>query len=147
MYIERVTEIDENILKAFQYFIPELTSEKDRIPTTENLENVTSSPNNYLLVAKENDDIIGTLTLVFYWVPSGVKAWIEDVIVDDKARGKGVATALIWHALNLARENGAEKVDLSSRPWREAANNLYLKLGFEKERPICIGSISREFDI
>ena len=132
MYIERVTEIDENILKAFQYFIPELTSEKDRIPTTENLENVTSSPNNYLLVAKENDDIIGTLTLVFYWVPSGVKAWIEDVIVDDKARGKEVATALIWHALNLARENGAEKVDLSSRPWREAANNLYLKLGFEK---------------
>ena len=132
MYIERVTEIDENILKAFQYFIPELTSEKDRIPTTENLENVTSSPNNYLLVAKENDDIIGTLTLVFYWAPSGVKAWIEDVIVDDKARGKGVATALIWHALNLARENGAEKVDLSSRPWREAANNLYLKLGFEK---------------
>ena len=132
MYIERVTEIDENILKAFQYFIPELTSEKDRIPTTENLENVTSSPNNYVLVAKENDDITGTLTLVFYWVPSGVKAWIEDVIVDDKARGKGVATALIWHALNLARENGAEKVDLSSRPWREAANNLYLKLGFEK---------------
>ena len=105
MYIERVTEIDENILKAFQYFIPELTSEKDRIPT---------------------------LTLVFYWVPSGVKAWIEDVVVNDKARGKGVATALIWHALNLARENGAEKVDLSSRPWREAANNLYLKFGFEK---------------
>ena len=132
MYIERITEIDEEIIKAFQYFIPELTKEQDRIPTIEELENVVSSSNNYLLIAKENDDIIGTLTLVFYWVPSGVKAWIEDVIVDDKARGKGVATALIWHALNLARENGAEKVDLSSRPWREAANNLYLKLGFEK---------------
>jgi ribosomal protein S18 acetylase RimI-like enzyme len=132
MNIERVTEINEKILSAFQYFIPELTNEKNRIPTKEDLEVVVSSPNNYLLVAKENDDIIGTLTLVFYWVPSGVKTWIEDVIVSDKARGKGVATALMWHALGLAREKGAEKVDLSSRPWREAANSLYLKMGFEK---------------
>ena len=132
MNIERVTEINEKILSAFQYFIPELTNEKNRIPTKEDLEVVVSSPNNYLLVAKENDDIIGTLTLVFYWVPSGVKTWIDDVIVSDKARGKGVATALMWHALGLAREKGAEKVDLSSRPWREAANSLYLKMGFEK---------------
>lgn len=132
MNIERVTEINEKILSAFQYFIPELTNEKNRIPTKEDLEVVVSSPNNYLLVAKENDDIIGTLTLVFYWVPSGVKTWIEDVIVSDKARGKGVATALMWHALGLAREKGAEKVDLSSRSWREAANSLYLKMGFEK---------------
>ena len=124
MNIERVTEINEKILSAFQYFIPELTNEKNRIPTKEDLEVVVSSPNNYLLVAKEDDDIIGTLTLVFYWVPSGVKTWIEDVIVSDKARGKGVATALMWHALGLAREKGAEKVDLSSRPWREAANSL-----------------------
>lgn len=132
MHIERITEIDEKILSAFQYFIPELTNEKDRIPTKEDLEYVISSPNNYILIAKEGDDILGTLTLVFYWVPSGVKTWIEDVIVADKARGKGVATALMWHALDLAREKGAQKVDLSSSPWREAANNLYLKLGFEK---------------
>ena len=132
MQIERITEVDENILNAFQKFIPKLTNEKDRVPTTEDLERVISSSNNYLIIAKEGDEIIGTLTLVFYWVPSGVKAWIEDVIVDDKARGKGVATALMWHALGLAREKGAEKVDLSSRSWREAANSLYLKMGFEK---------------
>lgn len=132
MIIERVTEIDEKTVKSFQYFIPELTNEKDRIPTKKDLENVVSSPNTYLLIAKAEDNIIGTLTLVFYWVPSGIKTWIEDVIVSDIARGKGVATALMWHALNLARENGAEKVDLSSRPWRNAANNLYLKMGFEE---------------
>lgn len=132
MHIERVTEINDNILTAFQKFIPDLTNETDRFPTKEDLEKVVSSSNNYLLIAREGDDIIGTLTLVFYWVPSGVKTWIEDVIVGENARGKGVATALMWHALNLAREKGAEKVDLSSRPWREAANNLYIKLGFEK---------------
>ena len=132
MQIERVTEVDEKILEAFQKFIPELTNEKDRVPTKEDLENVVSSPNNYLFVAEEENEIIGTLTLVFYRVPSGIKAWIEDVIVSDKARGKGVATALIWHAINIARENKAQKVDLSSSPWREAANKLYVKLGFEK---------------
>lgn len=132
MYIERVTEINDKILEAFQYFIPELTNEKDRVPTTEDLERVISSSNNHLLIAKDGDVILGTLTLVFYKVPSGIKAWIEDVIVSDEARGKGVATALIWHAINIAQENQAEKVDLSSSPWREAANNLYLKLGFQK---------------
>lgn len=132
MHIERVTEINDNILTAFQRFIPDLTNETNRFPNKEDLEKVVSSSNNYLLMAREGDDIIGTLTLVFYWVPSGVKTWIEDVIVGENARGKGVATALMWHALNLAREKGAEKVDLSSRPCREAANNLYIKLGFEK---------------
>ena len=132
MNIDRITEIDEETLKAFQYFIPELTNEKDRVPTKEDLEKVVSSPNNYLLIAKDDNKIIGTLTIAFYWVPSGVKTWIEDVIVSDEARGKGVATALMWHALGLAREKGAEKIDLSSRPWRKAANSLYLKMGFEK---------------
>jgi ribosomal protein S18 acetylase RimI-like enzyme len=70
--------------------------------------------------------------LAFYRVPSGLKAWVEDVIVDESARGKGVATALIEHALQVAREKGAFKVDLTSLPRRIAANRLYQKIGFEK---------------
>jgi len=132
MHIERVTHIDEAIISAFDKFIPELTNDKDRHPTIDDLNKVISSDDNYLLIATEGFEIIGTLTLVFYRVPSGLKTWIEDVIVDDSARGKGVATALMWHALDLAQKKGAVKVDLSSQPWREAANNLYIKLGFEK---------------
>lgn len=132
MFIERITNIDEKTANALQLLIPELTNDQNRIPTIENLEKVISSPNNFVFIAKNNDEIIGTLTLVFYWIPSGLKVWIEDVIVSNNARGKGVATALMWHAIGIARENGAKKIDLSSSPWREAANNLYLKLGFEK---------------
>src|SRR5690554_1298904 len=132
MHIERVTQIDKAIISAFEKFIPELTNDNDRVPTIEDLKEVISSDDNYLLIATEGFEIIGTLTLVFYRVPSGLKTWIEDVIVDDSARGKGVATALMWHALDLAQKKGAVKVDLSSQPWREAANNLYIKLGFEK---------------
>jgi ribosomal protein S18 acetylase RimI-like enzyme len=132
MFIERITNIDERTANTLQLLIPELTNDQNRIPTIENLEKVISSPNNFVFIAKNNDEIIGTLTLVFYWIPSGLKVWIEDVIVSNNARGKGVATALMWHAIGIARENGAKKIDLSSSPWREAANNLYLKLGFEK---------------
>lgn len=132
MFIERITNIDEKTANALQLLIPELTNDQNRIPTIEDLEKVISSPNNFIFIAKNNDEIIGTLTLVFYWIPSGLKVWIEDVIVSNNARGKGVATALMWHAIGIARENGAKKIDLSSSPWREAANNLYLKLGFEK---------------
>ena len=132
MFIERITNIDERTANALQLLIPELTNDQNRIPTIENLEKVISSPNNFIFIAKNNDEIIGTLTLVFYWIPSGLKVWIEDVIVSNNARGKGVANALMWHAIGIARENGAKKIDLSSSPWREAANNLYLKLGFEK---------------
>lgn len=132
MFIERITNIDERTANALQLLIPELTNDQNRIPTIEDLEKVISSPNNFIFIAKNNDEIIGTLTLVFYWIPSGLKVWIEDVIVSNNARGKGVATALMWHAIGIARENGAKKIDLSSSPWREAANNLYLKLGFEK---------------
>lgn len=132
MFIERITNIDEKTANALQLLIPELTNDQNRIPTIEDLEKVISSPNNFVFIAKNNDEIIGTLTLVFYWIPSGLKVWIEDVIVSNNARGKGVATALMWHAIGIARENGAKKIDLSSSPWREAANNLYLKLGFEK---------------
>lgn len=132
MFIERITNIDERTANALQLLIPELTNDQNRIPTIEDLEKVISSPNNFVFIAKNNDEIIGTLTLVFYWIPSGLKVWIEDVIVSNNARGKGVANALMWHAIGIARENGAKKIDLSSSPWREAANNLYLKLGFEK---------------
>ncbi|MGI6073027.1 MAG: GNAT family N-acetyltransferase [Fermentimonas sp.] len=132
MKIERVTHIDDNILKAFQKFIPELTKDPERIPTKDDLKKVIQSPNNYLFIATKGNNVLGSLTLAFYNVPSGIKAWIEDVIVDDEARGQGVATALISHAIETAELNGATKLDLSSQPWRQAANNLYVKMGFKR---------------
>jgi ribosomal protein S18 acetylase RimI-like enzyme len=65
-------------------------------------------------------------------LPTGVRAWIEDVVVDDGSRGAGVASALVAAALERAQEQGARTVDLTSRPDREAANRLYVRLGFER---------------
>ena len=131
MHIDRLTQVDESTFDAFKKLMPQLTG-KEKYPSLEELEKVVQSKDTFLFFAREKEEVIGTLTLVFYRIPSGLKAWIEDVIVDESARGKGVATALLWHALHIAREEGALKVDLTSLPRRVAANRLYLKMGFEK---------------
>jgi ribosomal protein S18 acetylase RimI-like enzyme len=83
------------------------------------------------LVARIGGDIVGALTLVLFPVPTGTRAWIEDVVVDEAARGQGVGAALTREAVRLARAGGARTVDLTSRPSRAAANRLYERLGFQ----------------
>jgi ribosomal protein S18 acetylase RimI-like enzyme len=84
-----------------------------------------------LLIARDADGtIVGMLTLVLFQIPTGVRAWIEDVVVDTAAQGRGIGQALTTAAVGLANENGARTVDLTSRPSREAANRMYQKLGF-----------------
>ena len=129
--IERITKVDEGTVQIFKRLMPQLTG-KDEYPSLEELQQVIQSDERFLFFASEKGKVIGTLTLVFYQLPSGLKAWIEDVIVDERARGKGVATALLKHALQVARDGGALKADLTSMPWRKAANRLYQKIGFKK---------------
>jgi ribosomal protein S18 acetylase RimI-like enzyme len=76
--------------------------------------------------------MVGMLTLATFCIPTGVRAWIEDVVVDGAVRGRGVGEALVQAALELARARGAQTVDLTSRPSREPANWLYVKVGFER---------------
>jgi ribosomal protein S18 acetylase RimI-like enzyme len=83
------------------------------------------------LLAKVDDVIVGSLTLVIFHIPTGIRAWIEDVVVDSDARGKGVGEALNTFALAVAKRQDATTVDLTSRPSREAANRLYQRLGFK----------------
>lgn len=95
---------------------------------------MVASPATILLVARRVEDrrIVGTLTLALFRIPTGLRAWIEDVIVDESARGTRVGEALTNAALNRARQAGARTVDLTSAPRREAANHIYEKLGFHR---------------
>lgn len=88
-------------------------------------------PGNRQLIARLGGDIVGALTLVLFPIPTGTRAWIEDVVVDEAARGQGVGAALTQEAIRLARAEGARTVDLTSRPSRAAANRLYERLGFQ----------------
>lgn len=129
--IERVTGISDELVAAFARLIPQLGATAG--PTREELAQIVGSPGTVLLIARAPErqgEIVGTLTLVLYRIPSGLRAWIEDVVVDAPARKQGVGTALCRAALQLARETGATSVDLTSRPVRQEANRLYQQLGF-----------------
>ena len=109
--------------------IPQLSS-SNQPPTLAELSAIIDNESCDVLVAREGQTIVGSLTLVVFPIPTGIRAWIEDVVVDQSARGKGVGEALNSFALRRARERGAKTVDLTSRPSREAANRLYQRLGF-----------------
>ena len=129
--VEIAKRVDNDLVVAFQRLIPQL-SKSNPAPTKEQLESVVASDSSHILLAKLDGVIVGSLTLVIFHIPTGIRAWIEDVVVDAEARGKGIGEALNKFALSEAIQHGATTVDLTSRPSREAANRLYKRLGFEQ---------------
>ena len=129
MIVDIATEATPDLVSAFARLIPQL-SRSSPAPTASELSEMIASPATDVLIARDGSDVLGALTLVVFRIPTGVRAWIEDVVVDDSARGRGVGEALNQFALELARSKGAKTVDLTSRPSRAAANRLYQRLGF-----------------
>lgn len=133
MFIARATTVTDELVEAFERLIPQLKLSVPPLSRRE-IEALVSSVSSILLVARFPDSlapIAGILTLVIYRVPTGIRARVEDVVVDEVLRGKGIAEALMRHALQMAREAGADGVALTSNPRREAANRLYQRLGFK----------------
>ena len=123
--------ITPEIVAAFERLIPQLSSSNPP-PTEAELRQIVDSDSTLLLLAEDEGVIVGSLTLALFRIPTGLRAWIEDVVVDSAARGKGVGEMLNRFALDEAQRRGATTVDLTSRPTREAANRLYQRLGFVK---------------
>jgi len=131
MKINIATEITNKIVEAFGRLLPQLSPSAE-IPNRNYLENMIHSGTTTLFLAEEEGSIIGTLSLVIYDIPTGKKAWIEDVVTDESARGKGIGHSLVEAALDYAREQGLKKIDLTSSNDRASAHALYEKAGFEK---------------
>lgn len=129
--VELAQEATDEIVRALDRLLPQLTTSTPP-PTNLELERILSSPCCSLLVARDDENVVGMLTLVTFDIPTGTRAWIEDVVVDSSARGKGVGEILSRRALEIALDKGAVTVDLTSRPSREAANRLYQRIGFVK---------------
>jgi ribosomal protein S18 acetylase RimI-like enzyme len=128
--VEEATEVFDGLAEVVDRLVRQL-SRSSPAPSAAELEEIVRSPACHLLLARDPDGtIVGTLTLAVFRIPTGLRAWIEDVVVDEAARGQGVGAALTNAAIRLANERGARTVDLTSRPSREAANRLYQRLGF-----------------
>jgi len=134
--IEVVSEVTSDVVEAFSRLLPQLSTSASPLDA-EALSVIVSAPASTLLIARADGEIVGTLTLVIFPIPTGIRAWVEDVVVDEAARGKQfggkrVGEALTVEAIKIARQAGAKTVDLTTRPSRVAAGKLYERLGFEQ---------------
>jgi ribosomal protein S18 acetylase RimI-like enzyme len=129
--IEKITAITPSVADSIAALIGQLSSSA-KVPTQEELKTIVNAPGTVVLAVRQSGSLVGMLTLVTFAIPTGIRAIIEDVVVDERHRGQGIAQALTREALVLAESAGARTVDLTSRPSREAANRLYQKLGFQK---------------
>jgi ribosomal protein S18 acetylase RimI-like enzyme len=128
--VEAAATVDDGLCAAVGRLVPQL-SRSAPAPSRAALERMLAGGGTTLFVARLDGSIVGMLTLITFEIPTGVRAWIEDVVVDSAARGAGVAGALVQAAVDHSADVGARTVDLTSRPEREAAHRLYLRMGFE----------------
>ncbi len=135
IWVEECESVTDELVEAMAALIPQLSSSSPA-PGPDELAEIVGSDATHLLVARDGDGpglggaIVGSMTLAVFRIPTGVRAWIEDVVVDAGARGQGVGETLNRAALDVAARRGARTVDLTSRPSREAANRLYQRIGF-----------------
>lgn len=129
--VEVLREVTSEVVEAFGRLLPQLSASAAPLDAA-SLGAIVAVSANTVLLARSDGLITGALTLVTFPIPTGLRAWIEDVVVDKSARGQGIGEALTIEALRLAQAAGARTVDLTSRPSREAAGRLYERVGFEQ---------------
>jgi len=130
MEIVEINEFSNQALMALNKLMPLLSSSFSSL-SKEDLSSIIESDASTLLMAKEDNQFCGAITLVMFQIPSGSRAWIEDVVVSEEVRGKGVGKKLVQHAVNLALEARVKSIDLTARDARGAAIYLYKKVGFQ----------------
>jgi ribosomal protein S18 acetylase RimI-like enzyme len=128
--VEIASEVTDELVAALNQLLPQLSANAVGL-TNAFTADLLESQATTVFIARDNARIVGTLTLVIFPIPTGLRAWIEDVVVDASARGTGVGEALTQSAIDESRRRGVRSIDLTTRPAREAANRLYRRLGFE----------------
>jgi ribosomal protein S18 acetylase RimI-like enzyme len=132
MEIKRINRFSERAFDAVSMLLPQLSPDAELL-TRQDFKSIFASGNIHFFIAElEKKQIVGMLTIASYKTPSGIKVWIEDVVVDESQRGKGIGKDFMLFAIGYSKSLGAKDIRLTSRPSRIAANELYLKLGFKK---------------
>jgi ribosomal protein S18 acetylase RimI-like enzyme len=130
VHVEIATDASDELVEGLNRLLPQLSTNAAPL-TIQDVDELIASPSTTVFVARDEGRIVGSLTLVVFAIPTGRRAWIEDVVVDETARGTGIGEALTNAAIEESRRRHARSLDLTTRPSRDAANRLYARLGFE----------------
>ncbi len=128
--VEIVSDVTDELVAGLNHLLPQLSTSATPLTRTD-VEELVASPSTTVFIARDDGRIVGSLTLVIFPIPTGRRSWIEDVVVDEIARGSGVGEALTTAAIEESRRQHVRSIVLTTRPSREAANRLYTRLGFE----------------
>jgi len=128
--IEQLGQVDSATVETVGRLLAQLSTSASPL-TAEQLQRIVDAEATTVFVAVIDGQTVGMLALATFTIPTGVRAWIEDVVVDDEVRGRGVGKSLVRAALDHAASLGARTVELTSRPSRQAANTMYERLGFQ----------------
>ena len=118
--------------EAMQRFLNQLTT-SPMVLTESMFHQLLDSENSHLFFIIKDEQIAGMLTVGIYHSPTGGKAWIEDVVVDETFRGQGLSKVLVAHAIEFVKSQQIPLLMLTSNPTRIAANKLYQAMGFERK--------------
>jgi ribosomal protein S18 acetylase RimI-like enzyme len=129
MEIREINRFSNRVFNATLRLLPQLAPDSAFL-TREHFKGILKSKNTHFFIAELDNKIAGILTIATYDIPTGRKVWIEDVVVDESLRGKGIGKSLMLFAIDYAKSLGAKSIELTSRPSRVAANHLYQKMGF-----------------
>lgn len=129
--VEIARVVSDELVEGLNRLLPQLSNSAASL-TYADVTRLVQSPCSNVFVARSDGAVVGTLTLVVFPIPTGLRAWIEDVVVHESARGTGVGAALTWAAVDEAKSRNVRSIDLTTRPSREGANRLYARLGFER---------------
>jgi ribosomal protein S18 acetylase RimI-like enzyme len=129
--IEVVKQFDPSLLQAVASLLPQLTS-SGRMMTADELRAMIASPLTTLFIAKDEDKIVGMISMNVVQMPTGLRSYLEDLVIDSAYRQRGAATALLQAAIDLARSSGARTLNMTSRSSRKGTIRLYERLGFRR---------------
>ena len=118
--------------EAMQRFLDQLTTHPMTLTETM-FRQLIDSENSHLFFLMKEGQIAGMLTVGIYYSPTGGKAWIEDVVVDEAFRGQGLSKQLVAHAIEFTQSKQIPLLMLTSNPKRIAANKLYQAMGFSRK--------------
>ena len=134
--ITQSTRYSEPLRQRLEELLNQLTPQPSTL-SEQTLRAVLDDSASHLYLLEEESRVVGMLTLGIYHSPTGSKAWIEDVVVDDACRGRGYGRALVAHAIEEAKRAGVKQLMLTSNSLRIAANQLYQAMGFERKETNC----------
>lgn len=130
--IIKINTYSQEYHEAMQRFLDQLTTNPMTF-TEAMFRQLLDSDNSHLFFLVKDEQIAGMLTVGIYHSPTGGKAWIEDVVVDEAFRGQGLSKLLVAHAIEFTKSMGIPSLMLTSNSKRIAANKLYQAMGFERK--------------